>query len=412
MIRSICLGVNEGEVINFANSRSFQSFVPLIEETSKDLEINVRTIRMTLSPTSIAGDRLLKLNNFASKIDEISKSVGIRWFCIPVDLFDASLSEMDFNIITQVLDRFDNLFVNLLVTKCGEIDLNAAASAANIIRDTGRGGEGGGNCFRLGASANVAPHTPFFPFSYHSGEPCFSIAVETNQIAVQVMEELAVGEGADVFKKRFSSEFKNVISRVENLANRLEKKTGLYFAGIDASFAPFPDGRNSVSKVVQAIGGSPVGTPGSVAVTAFLTSLIQDLMNKEGIRSVGFNGVMYSVMEDNLLADQSISGGLNIEQLMLLSSVCGCGIDMVPISGVTSSDTILSFIMDTASMAIRLDKPLGVRLLPIPGKLAGEITDINGDFICNSRIFHTSQQPSTGLLGRNEKVKLTGGFHG
>ena len=317
---------------------------------------------------------------------------------------------MDRNIISQLLNRFDNLFINLLITKDHEIDTNASIAAAKIIRDVSRVGENGANCFRIGASSNPSPHTPFFPFSYHEGETCFSIALETNQIAIEVLEDLKL-KNISNFEEEFSLRFKSALSKIDNFAISLTKETGLIFSGIDASFAPFPDDWNSVARVIETLSGSSVGGPSSVITTAYLTSLIQSLIKESGINSVGFNGVMYSVMEDNILANQSISGELNLEQLMLLSSVCGCGIDMVPISGILSPETISSYINDTASMAIRLRKSLGVRFLPIPGKLSGEITDINGDFICNARIFHAKQMPSNLSIDTNHKIHILEGFN-
>ena len=53
---------------------------------------------------------------------------------------------------------------------------------------------------------------------------------------------------------------------------------------------------------------------------------------------------------------------------MAFSVMCGCGIDMVPVPGDISAEEIASIMLDIAAVAIRLNKPLGVRLLPIPGK--------------------------------------------
>ena len=39
---------------------------------------------------------------------------------------------------------------------------------------------------------------------------------------------------------------------------------------------------------------------------------------------------------------------------------------------------------DTASLAYRWNKPLSVRLLPVPGKRAGERTTFNGPYLANT----------------------------
>ncbi len=111
------------------------------------------------------------------------------------------------------------------------------------------------------------------------------------------------------------------------------------------------------------------------------------LIERSGIRSTGFNGVMYSVLEDPRLGVvSSEEGKLSIESLLAFSTMCGCGIDMVPLPGDVSAEEVASVMLDIAAVAIRLNKPLGVRLLPIPGKSAGELTNFDHDFLHNTRI--------------------------
>jgi hypothetical protein len=42
--------------------------------------------------------------------------------------------------------------------------------------------------------------------------------------------------------------------------------------------------------------------------------------------------------------------------------------------------------LDIAAMSLSLKKPLGIRLLPIPGKSPNEFTQFNLDFLCDSRV--------------------------
>jgi len=44
-------------------------------------------------------------------------------------------------------------------------------------------------------------------------------------------------------------------------------------------------------------------------------------------------------------------------------------------------EEIAAMIMDVSSLAITLNKPLGVRILPIPGKKGNELTGFNYDFL-------------------------------
>jgi hypothetical protein len=44
-------------------------------------------------------------------------------------------------------------------------------------------------------------------------------------------------------------------------------------------------------------------------------------------------------------------------------------------------DKIEAILLDVASLAIKLDKPLSARLFPIPGKKAGEMTEFDSPYL-------------------------------
>jgi hypothetical protein len=62
--------------------------------------------------------------------------------------------------------------------------------------------------------------------------------------------------------------------------------------------------------------------------------------------------------------------------------------------------------LDLAALAQRLDKPLAGRLMPIPGKQAGEPTGFDFAFFANSRIMSLDVQPLTGLFAGLETFQL------
>ena len=103
------------------------------------------------------------------------------------------------------------------------------------------------------------------------------------------------------------------------------------------------------------------------------------------VPSSGFNGVM--PLEDDVLSSQSIRLPFSIYEYLLLATVCGCGLDMIPLSGDILCETLASFIQDTIILSNRLNKPLGIRLLPVPGKKSAHLTSFNHDFLSDMRIF-------------------------
>jgi uncharacterized protein (UPF0210 family) len=100
----------------------------------------------------------------------------------------------------------------------------------------------------------------------------------------------------------------------------------------------------------------------------------------------GFSGLMLPVLEDSILARRSAEGSFDLTDLLLASTVCGTGLDTVPLPGDASEEALAALIGEVATLAHRLDKPLTARLLPVPGKRAGEETSYDFPFFANGRV--------------------------
>jgi hypothetical protein len=120
----------------------------------------------------------------------------------------------------------------------------------------------------------------------------------------------------------------------------------------------------------------------------------------------GFNGLFLPVLEDAVLAERSGEGMLGINDLLLYSAVCGTGLDTLPLPGDVSVEQLSAILLDLAALALRLDKPLTARLMPIPGKKAGEITDFEFAYFSNSRILPVKGEPVIGLFAGNEDFPI------
>ena len=158
------------------------------------------------------------------------------------------------------------------------------------------------------------------------------------------------------------------------------------FKGFDASLAPFPDENISVIDVLQELGLDEFGSYGTVFLTESLTRLLKSSLNDAAVLSTGFNGVMYSLLEDKRLCADNNNDRFDINSLMLYSTVCGCGLDMIPIQGEFIHEEVVSLILDISSLAKKHDKPLGIRLLPIPFKWYGDKTEFNMDFLADTKL--------------------------
>jgi uncharacterized protein (UPF0210 family) len=126
----------------------------------------------------------------------------------------------------------------------------------------------------------------------------------------------------------------------------------------------------------------PLGDQGSLAAAAFLAHTID--MAK--FHRIGFSGLMLPVLEDSVLARRAGEGSLTIKDMLLYSTVCGTGLDTIPLPGDATSQQLSALLFDLGALSMRLDKPLTARLMPIPGKEAGEPTTFDFPFFANSKV--------------------------
>ena len=211
------------------------------------------------------------------------------------------------------------------------------------------------------------PGSPFFPAAYHDqDEPAFSIATEAADLAVK-----AFGNARTVTRWPIGRWLTEIEKRAKELAlvgDALSHRFSIAFGGIDFSLAPFPSEAVSIGAAMERMGVPRAGLHGSLAAAAILTEIIE----RARFPRTGFSGLMLPVLEDAVLAERAAEGSLTVKDLLLYSAVCGTGLDTVPLPGDTSADQIAALLLDLSALALRLDKPLTARLMPIPGKKAGD----------------------------------------
>jgi hypothetical protein len=153
---------------------------------------------------------------------------------------------------------------------------------------------------------------------------------------------------------------------------------------------------------MQRLGVPGVGQPGSLAAAAFLA----EALDRARFARVGFNGLFLPVLEDAVLAQQAAQGALSVKDLLLYSAVCGTGLDTVPLPGDTSVEALQALLLDVAVLSCRLNKPLTARLMPVPGKQAGDPTGFDFSFFANSRVMALEAQPLGSLFSGDESFRI------
>jgi uncharacterized protein (UPF0210 family) len=118
------------------------------------------------------------------------------------------------------------------------------------------------------------------------------------------------------------------------------------------------------------------------------------------------SGLMFPVMEDSTLAQRTAEGLITANDLLLYSSVCGTGLDTLPLPGDTTAEQLAALLLDLAALSQRLNKPLTGRLMPIPGKKTGDPTDFDFSYFANSRVMPLAAQILRGKLATDETFTI------
>src|SRR6266540_2003888 len=174
------------------------------------------------------------------------------------------------------------------------------------------------------------------------------------------------------------------------------------FGGIDFSLAPFPDDAHSLGNAVETMGVPKIGGHGSLAAAAILTEAI----DRANFPHTGFSGFMQPVLEDSILAKRAAEGTLTKKDALLYSAVCGTGLDTVPLSGDTTSGQLVPLLLDLCALALRLDKPLTARLMPIPNKKAGDETNFDFAFFAPSKVMALDSAELNSPFNQKEILQL------
>jgi hypothetical protein len=386
-LRSITLGINWPSGDSSVFNRGVESFFKKANTLFSEYGFEPRTCRIALPPLADGKG----FQSGCSSIEQISalcEGIGIRWFCVPFRTIGRNMADVN-TLAVDIAGRHKNAFLNYIIAENGCFSGEAILHTARFILAVSKLSDNGIDNFRCGASFNCKPNGAFFPFTYHSGRDGFSVALEPVPLFIEMVKSGKSDRSLEEMRNGIIAGLEPLLKRVDDICLKLEEATGMIYYGIDASLAPHPENpEHSVAKLVELLGVDCFGGGGTAFITSFLTDIIKSLIKRSGVKAAGFNGVMYSMLEDPRLGiiNSEQTDLLSIDLFLLLSAMCGCGVDMVPLPGDISEEELASIMLDIAAAAIRLDKPLGVRLLPIPGKAAGQFTNFEHDFLQNTRI--------------------------
>jgi uncharacterized protein (UPF0210 family) len=231
--------------------------------------------------------------------------------------------------------------------------------------------------FNFTAAALVPPNTPFYPASFAGEEKHFAIALQSANVVAEVFASTHVPDEA---VSRLRDTLGRYAREIEATAKQIDTQTGWKYGGIDLSPAPLKE--VSIGGAIEKFYGAPLGSSGTLTVAAIITRALKEIP----VTHAGYSGLMIPVLEDSVIAQRWSEGRLTMDSLLSYSAVCGTGLDTIPLPGDVSEEQLVRILGDVASLSVKWHKPLSARLLPITGKKAGEMTELDDPFLVNAKI--------------------------
>jgi len=387
-IRTITLGLADPHPLTSETILRASAILKKASARYTDAGYEVQTVRLSTRPIfdDLADWSSTALIDYVQELQHMLDDVGVG-FC---SLGTAQAARPDFpleriGLIADMLAPTSALNATVqLATMDHGMRSEAALAAASVMKRLAyETAEGFGN-FRFAILACVAPGSPFFPSAYHEGPASLSLGLQGASVIAEALLAQNNRDATPIELKKITEMVRAKLieraSPIVSLGQTLANDFGLVFGGIDLS--PAPLGKDSIVSALELCGYGPIGSSGTVAVAAALTSALKDTE----LPTCGYCGLMLPVLEDAMLGQRWEEGLVTTHELLLYSAVCGTGLDTLPLPGDTDATVIAHLLCDVATLAVRLNKPLSARLFPVPGKKAGQRTEFTSPYLTNTRV--------------------------
>jgi uncharacterized protein (UPF0210 family) len=373
-------------------SRHAQNLVKVCDQVAEKYGIPVVNKRIAVSPVSaLAGpfgpDELVKV---ARVLDKAGQEAGVDFVGGFGALVEKGLSHGDGAVIKAIPYALTETHrvcssVNVASSRDG-INMEAVALMGRTIKETARlsADKDGLACAKLVIFANIPPDMPFMAGAYLGlGEPdaVINVGVSGPGVVKKAIDRAmnqtprpSLGTLSEVIKQ---TAFK--VTRVgEFLGREVAGCLGLPFGVVDLSLAPAPQVGDSVGEIFQSMGLKGIGAPGSTAVLALLNDAVKNGGAFASSHVGGLSGAFIPVSEDLGIGEAVEKGYLSLEKLEAMTSVCSVGLDMVSLPGDTTAGTLAALIADEMAIGVINHKTTAARLIPVPGKKAGDKVHYGG----------------------------------
>jgi len=375
-IRTITAGFNLKPSFKEIEFRKIAEFIKNSKEVFEKEGYSVQTIRATTQPWEEYFESKEQIIKLTKELDSYTQKYDIGYFNI-----GTTYNTRNIPLIYDIIKNTSRGFCTVFISDDKKINYNAARQTAKLIKKLSKIRNDGFSNLQFAALFNTKPGCPFYPSSYHGGEKSFAIGTENSDL---VYKAFSKSKSIKTAALNLNNILKKEYKKIEDIAEQISKKENVRYGGIDVSISTSIEPYESIAYAFEKLGLGKFGEAGTLTIARIITEILSQL----AVKKCGYSGLMLPVLEDHGLAKRNIEGTYNVSDLLLFSSVCGTGLDTIPLPGIVSEEKLYALLLDIASLSIKLNKPLSARLMPIPGKKAGEITEYNFDYFVNSKIMN------------------------
>jgi len=389
-IRTVTIGVGEPHPLSDAALDRAVKLLHAAQSAYQAAGFEVQTQRISTRP--LFQDRLhardAEIMNYVNSLQERCDQRGITYLSLgPVLADDPKMPVERINLLPEMLAPNPALNATVQIASVANgVRLESVVPTARVVQKLATQTEYGLGNMRFAMVANCPQRGPFFPAAYQPDSDWgFSIGLQSAYLVRDALraavQESKPGPLALVsLGQQLTAALEREGRVIAEIATKLATEHRTPYNGLDLS--PAPNGEESIADAIEALGLGLFGDPGTLIVVAAITSVLKNTT----LKTCGYNGLFLPVLEDAGIARRIANNNINIPALLLYSSVCGSGLDTIPIAGDTPIERIAATMLDVATLSSRLNKPLSARLMPVVGKKAGEIADFHSPWLINAPI--------------------------
>ena len=373
-IRTITTGFNLNVPLDEAQMKRIGDFTNGAKSEYEKLGYTVQTIRISTQPWEEYLQSKSQIIKLVKCLDKSTQENNLNFFNI-----GTTFNAKNIPLIYDILKNTSNCFCTTMISDDRQINYEAARQTAKLMKKLSIMTRDGFTNLRFAALFNTKPGSPFYPAAYHEGPTSFAIGTENSDLVNKAFSNTKNLEEASVsLKTVLNTEY----NKLERIAQKISRKGKIKYDGLDVSIATSVKPNESIAFAFEKLGLGKFGEPGTLTVAKIITETLRQV----NVKKCGYSGLMLPVLEDYGLAQRNKQGVYNITNLLLYSSVCGTGLDTIPLPGNISEKKLYALLLDIASLSIKLNKPLSARLIPVPGMKIGQMTKYDFEYFVNSKI--------------------------